>query len=68
MVLTWQLSTHIHGTVKKKNDWKLESLRNISDGVPIGMCVSVHYTFTDACGHVKATTTEPSTSVAPLKQ
>ena len=31
MVLRWQLSTHIHGTVTKKTDWKLESLRNISD-------------------------------------
>jgi hypothetical protein len=68
MVLRWQLSTHIHGTVKKKTDWRLESLRNISDLVPIGMCMSVHYTVWDACGDFKATTTEPSTSVAPLKQ
>ena len=52
MVWPWQISTHIHGTVKEKTDWKLESLRNISDRVPIGMCISVHFIFLDTCGDV----------------
>jgi hypothetical protein len=41
-------------------NWKLKSLRNISDRVQIGMYISVHYTFWDACGDVEATTTKPS--------
>ncbi len=34
---------HSHPRYREgKTDWKLESLRNISRWVPIGMCISVH--------------------------
>jgi hypothetical protein len=63
------LLTSTHGTVKEKTDPNLEALRNISQLVPIGMCVSVHYIFLDVSGDdVQATTTEPSTSIAPLNR
>jgi hypothetical protein len=40
-----QICIHIHGSMKEKNDWKLELLRNIAQSVPIGMCISVHFIF-----------------------